>query len=227
MRTVAKLFFLTCAVLVLSAQVSPAGVDASQQRLQEVSITKFEDAGFWFGSMPLDMGLITTRRFEGAPLDKEPIEAEQNANIRETDRFVLGAKVQFFARGYSYFLLTPARPLPVEGITKTLSVWVVGRNINHRLVVLISDNFGNRAEIIMGKLNFSGWRQMTVAIPPNIKQRDYRYGNRQGIKIEGFRIDCDPLEASGTYYIYFDDMRAVTDLFSEEIRDEDDIQDNW
>jgi hypothetical protein len=48
-----------------------------------------------------------------------------------------------------------------------------------------------------------------------------------GIKVVGFRIDCDPMEAQGAYYVYFDDLRAVTDLFAENNRDEDDMSDGW
>ncbi|MDR0706482.1 MAG: flagellar filament protein FlaA, partial [Treponema sp.] len=31
----------------------------------------------------------------------------------------------------------------------------------------------------------------------------------------------------GTYYLYLDDLRAVTDLFLEDNRDSDDIADGW
>jgi hypothetical protein len=48
-----------------------------------------------------------------------------------------------------------------------------------------------------------------------------------GIKIRGFRIDVDPMEALGSYYVYLDDLRAVTDLFAEDNRDEDDMDDSW
>ena len=30
-----------------------------------------------------------------------------------------------------------------------------------------------------------------------------------------------------TYYVYFDDMRAITDLYAMQNRDEDDMDDNW
>jgi hypothetical protein len=48
-----------------------------------------------------------------------------------------------------------------------------------------------------------------------------------GIRVTGFRINCDPMEAQGSYYIYFDDLRAVTDLFAENDRDPDDMNDAW
>jgi hypothetical protein len=86
----------------------------------------------------------------------------------------------------------------------------------------------------VGKLNFQGWKKLTVAVPPQaedgrhgIIQRNYNYNNQMGLKIIGFRIDCDPMEAYGSYYIYFDDLRAVTDLFAEDNRDPDDMVDAW
>lgn len=205
------------------------GIDSAQQKLKEVSVTKYEDAGFWQVAMPLDYGLITHKRMPGGPLDKEPIPEEEEIGIAqsEVDRFVLGVKVEYFKRGFHEFLITPARPLAIEGITKTVSVWVVGRNNKHELKLMIQDYFGNHAEVTMGSLNFTGWKKMTVAIPPHIIQRDYHHANRMGIMIEGFKIVCDPVDTYGDYYIYFDDMRAVTDLYSEESRDVDDMQDSW
>jgi hypothetical protein len=48
-----------------------------------------------------------------------------------------------------------------------------------------------------------------------------------GLKVLGFKIECDPMEAYGSYYVYFDDLRAVTDLFAEDNRDVDDMVDSW
>ncbi|MCX7656982.1 MAG: flagellar filament outer layer protein FlaA, partial [Treponemataceae bacterium] len=130
--------------------------------------------------------------------------------------------------------IRPLRPIPIEGITKTISVWVVGRNYNHVLKVVLQDFFGREYELYMGRLNFQGWKKLTVAIPPQspdgksgIVQRDYHYNSKMGLKIIGFKVECDPMEAYGSYYIYFDDLRAVTDLFAEENRDPDDMVDTW
>jgi hypothetical protein len=203
------------------------GVDSAQQKLREVSVSKFEDAGFWYSAMSMDDGIATLRRFQGSPQDKEPIPGEEEAKIEEKDAYVLGLKIQYFSRGPKVFAIFPVRPLPVEGVCKTISVWVVGRNFNHVLKVILEDQFGNNAEITMGKLNFSGWKKLTVAVPPSLKQRDYHFSNKLGIKVKGFKVETDPAESYGTYYIYFDDMRAVTDLFAEEDRDVDDMVDSW
>jgi hypothetical protein len=126
------------------------------------------------------------------------------------------------------------RPIPIEGITKTISVWVVGRNYNHKMKIILQDFFGNRFELPLGTLNFQGWKKLSVAIPPQnpdgasgIVQRNYHYNSHMGIKILGFKIECDPMEAYGSYYVYLDDLRAVTDLFAEDNRDPDDMNDAW
>ncbi|MDR0690254.1 MAG: flagellar filament outer layer protein FlaA [Spirochaetaceae bacterium] len=208
------------------------GVDAAQQQLKEVSIDKFEHDGYWRSSMSTDEGFVMSRLFSGAPQDKVPLEEEEGFNI--PDRYVLGTKVDFLRRGHASITISPIRPIPIEGITKTISIWVVGRNYNHELKILLQDFFGRPFELHLGKLNFQGWKKLTVAIPPQapdgingIVQRNYHYNNQLGVKIIGFRIDCDLMETYGTYYVYFDDLRAVTDLFAENNRDTDDMADAW
>ena len=208
------------------------GIDTAQQNLKEVSVDRFEREGFWVSKMSGDTGYINSRLFIGGPLAKEPIPDEVGMNIQ--DSHVLGARIDFLRRGHTSFTVYPVRPIPIEGITKTVSVWVAGRNYNHRLVLLIEDFFGRPFELFMGTLNFQGWRQLTVAVPPQardgingIVQRDYHYNSNMGIKITGLRVDVDPFQAQGSYYIYFDDLRAVTDLFAENDRDPDDMLDLW
>lgn len=209
------------------------GIEAAQQKLREVSVDKFETDGFWTAVMSGDDGYATARLFESnGAKDKQPIEAEKDLNI--VDKYVLGTRIDFLRRGNTEFYIMAARPIPIEGITKTISVWTVGRNYNHVLKIIVQDFFGNRFELFMGKLNFQGWKKLTVAIPPQnpdgfggIVQRNYHYNNYMGLKVVGFKIECDPMEAFGSYYIYFDDLRAVTDLFAEENRDEDDMDDTW
>jgi hypothetical protein len=208
------------------------GIDSAQQQLKEVSVDKFEHDGFWYSTMSGDEGYTHSRLFAGGPDGKVPIPDEEGMDI--PDQYVLGVRVDYLRRGHNAFWVRPIRPIPIEGITKTVSVWVIGRNFNHDLVLLIQDFFGRSYEIYMGKLNFQGWKKMTVAIPPQsgdgvngVTQRSYHYNNRMGIKIMGFRIDCELAETYGNYYVYFDDLRAVTDLFAENNRDPDDMADGW
>ena len=238
-RLIIVALLLVIAVFMVYAQnevggVDPfmLGLDSAQQMLKEVSVDKFEKEGFWVASMSTDEGYTAARLFRGSPAGKEPIPDEEGLDI--PDDHVLGVRVDFLRRGYNTFFVRPIRPIHIEGITKTVSVWVAGRNFNHELTLLIQDFFGRNYEIYMGRLNFQGWKRMTVAIPPQsadgvngVIQRSYHFNNQMGIKIMGFRINCDPMQAYGSYYVYFDDLRAVTDLFAEHNRDADDMVDGW
>lgn len=220
------------------------GVSTAQMALREISLSKFEDDAFWIGNIPRDVGFITLRRFEGGPVAKRPIEnspippiggaTEQNpgfeespVTINEPDIYVLGVKVTHLRRAVTYYSIRPIRPIPIPGVAKVLSMWVVGRNLRHRIFIHVRDYFGNRARIYMGMLTHSGWEELKATIPPNIRQVNPRYNNKQGILIDEIVIEPDPVETYGNYYVYFDDLRVVTDLFPEANRDPDDMADNW
>lgn len=226
------------AVVVGAPDPNRIGVDTAQQKLKEVSIDKFEASGFWSVFMASDDGFIQGRLFEGSPAGKanEPPLDERYVGIdpKTADKYVFGVRADFFRRGFNEVYIMAERPVPVEGVTKTISLWVVGRNYNHKLKVIILDFFNNRFELPLGTLNFQGWKKLSVAIPPQsadgssgIVQRNFHYNSHMGIKILGFKIECDPMEAFGSYYIYLDDLRAVTDLFAEDDRDSDDMPDTW
>ncbi|NNM54790.1 MAG: flagellar filament protein FlaA [Spirochaetales bacterium] len=208
---------------VSAPQPAEIGINSAQQDLREVSVDKFEDDGFWQAKMPRDDGLIFLRRFEGAPAERKPIPGD----VKESDKYVLGVKVEFLHRAVTNAEIIPIRPIPIPGITKTVSIWVVGRNVNNQLYLIVTDHFGNLAKIYMGSLAFTGWKKLTAAIPPNIRQADPRYNDRQGITVQELQIEFDPSQTYGTYYIYFDDLTAVVDLFAENNRDPDDMSDAW
>ncbi|MDR1231930.1 MAG: flagellar filament outer layer protein FlaA [Spirochaetaceae bacterium] len=207
------------------------GVDNTD--IKEISVDKFELDGTWSASVSSDIGFVSSRLFPGGPTTgKTPIADEADLNIPDVS--VLGMRVDFLRRGDASIFIYPQRPIAIEGIAKTVSVWVAGRNYNHTLVLLIQDFYGRNFELEMGKLNFQGWKKLTVAVPPQpdhgrqgIVQRNLHYPDYSGIRIAGFRVDVDPMEAYGTYFLYLDDLRAQTDLFAENTREPDDPEDSW
>ena len=210
---------------------SNIGNDSARQALREVSVERFEREGSWNVHISPDYGVISGRLFDGSPAAKEELNDPNNKQAEDTK--VLGVKVEFFRRGKNEFYITSARPIPIEGVTKTVSVWACGRNMGHQLWLLVQDYNGNNFEIWMGSLEFSGWKKITAAIPPSpdgehgIVQQSVYHGDKPGLRMVGFRVDCNPMEARGSFYMYLDDMRAVTDLYDLENRDEDDMMDNW
>ena len=208
------------------------GNDSARQALREVGVDRFEREGLWNTHISSDYGTIIGRLFDSkGPSAKEPLDDTRAVDLK--DDKVLGVKVEFFRRGINSFYVKSIRPIPIEGVTKTVSVWVAGRNIDHNLYLLVQDYNGNNFELWMGTLCHSGWKKLSVAIPPTldgekgIVQQSAYHGDKPGLRIVGFRIDCNPDKAIGAYYVYFDDLRAVTDLYDMENRDEDDMMDNW
>ncbi len=205
------------------------GNDSAMQALREVSLDKFERDGSWFVHMSPDYGVISARNFKGSPAMKEPLKGEEEVE----DTQVLGVKVEFFRRGVNSFYVNAQRPIAIEGVAKTVSVWVCGRNQGHDMFLLVEDYFGRNYELYMGNLGFSGWKKLTCVVPPSpdsehgIVQRSAYYGNKPGLRIIGFRVDCNPMLARGTYYMYLDDLRCVTDLYDLENQDIDDMSDAW
>ncbi|MBE6351447.1 MAG: flagellar filament protein FlaA [Treponema bryantii] len=207
------------------------GADSAMMSLREVSVDKFEREGSWNVHMSPDNGVVAARLFKGAPAMKEPLPEDEGKEDLDTQ--VLGVRVDFFRRGVNSFNIMAGRPMPVEGTVKTVSMWVCGRNQSHDMYLLIQDYFGRNYEVYMGNLGFSGWKKLTAVIMPSpdgehgIVQSSAYYGDKPGFKILGFRVDCNPMQAKGSYYLYLDDLRAVTDLYDLENRDEDDMLDNW
>ncbi len=226
---------LSCAAFAQTSMAAPdaseIGNDSARQGLREVSVDRMEREGSWNVHISSDVGLITGRLFDGNPLAKEAL--DNGDGVEAEDSKVFGAKVEFFRRGVNSFYITAARPIPVEGVVKTVSLWVCGRNIAHDLWLLVQDYNGNDFELYIGNLEFAGWKKMTVAIPPStdgvhgIIQQSIYWGDKPGLRIKGFRVDCSPMDAQGSYYIYLDDIRAVTDLYDMENKSEDDMVDNW
>jgi len=235
-RSVIIVLIISLAAVGLFAQADDRNADQlgvldDWAKYKEVSVEKFEYEGAWKVTMSSDEGYTTARLFKGGPAGKEPIEDEKNLSI--PDDYVLGVRVDFLRRGTNSFYIYSQRPIHVEGITQGVSVWVAGRNFRHTLHLLLEDAFGRNFEIRMGSLNFPGWKKLTVRIPQSrdgvsgIVQQNFHYPSIMGIKILGFRIDCEPIEAYGSYYVYFDDLRAYTDLSDEENRAKDDPIDMW
>ena len=115
---------------------SNIGNDSARQALREVSVDRFEREGAWNVRISPDFGVISGRLFEGSPAGKEELKDTDNTEMEDSK--VLGVKVEFFKRGVNSFYITCARPIPIEGITKTVSVWVCGRNMAHQLWLLVS-----------------------------------------------------------------------------------------
>jgi hypothetical protein len=199
------------------------GIETAGKLLADIPITHFEDADTWNSVMPIDQGIIVNMKRRGRPLEIPDVDPNDGT---END-YVLGVRVAYTQRGYAFFMLRPSRPIKVPGITKAVTAWVCGRSFQHRLYAHVLDYEGNEMIIDMGLLDFVGWQKISIPIPASIKQHNYHDTDWRGISFAGFSVATDPADSYGVYYLYIDELRAVTDIYSEEHRDEDDMEDGW
>jgi len=205
--------------------------DSAESAIREVSIDKYERDGSWNVHISPDAGVISGRLMEGGPSAKETLKEDEGKEDQDTH--VLAVKAEFYRRGINSIYITAVRPIPIEGITKTVSVWVAGRNKSHDIFLLVQDLNGHNFELYLGNLAFNGWKKLSVAVPVSedgehgIVQSSAFTGQGPGLRIIGYRIDCNPMQARGKYYVYFDDLRVYTDLYDLENKDQDDMVDNW
>jgi hypothetical protein len=220
--------------LSFSQSSDPDSVSSANSQIVEIRLSGFEDASFWKVAMPIDQGVISKMSKKGYPRDlsgDDSIIAKRDKKYDIPRNYardkVLGIKVEYITRGYNWFTLKPVKPIMVEGVCQSLSVWVAGRNYKHWLRAIIQNFYGEDMLVYVDRLNFIGWKELMVSIPETVVQRDFHFVDKIGIKFNGFVVECDPMETFGVYYIYFDEMRAMTDVFNEKTRDIDDMHDDW
>jgi hypothetical protein len=238
LRILIPLLIIFCLTFSINTQddKSDTALTANSQ-ITELRLSGFEDASFWQVSMPRDQGIIVRQSRPGGASDVKDENALNSIKKRDEEygipqgypkEKVLGVKVIYISRGHNWFAIRPAKPLVVEGKCTHLSVFIAGRNYKHVLKIFILDYFGREQVIYVDKLNFVGWKELVAPIPERIVQSDYHYAIKQGIKFNGFLIECAPLETYGIYYMYFDELRAKTDIFNEKTEDNAfDISDDW
>ena len=186
--------------------------------VEVVVIDDFEDAGIWEGDMPRDHGIIRVMRREGSP--KEINDAGS--------QYVLGAKISFFKTGFAWASISPPREKLINGLTRKLKLWTLGRGFNHELKAVIRDVVGQLHVISFGRLDYYGWKEMEtlmISDSDNVKQSKRSFSGRDGIHLNSIVVDCAMDRTTGHYYIYFDNLRAEVEPF--EPLDEDDMRDDW
>ena len=186
--------------------------------VQTVLVEDFETAGEWSAFMPRDFGITYAMRREGGPRDL----------ISDRNKYVLGVKVEFMKRDWGWATINPAKPIKIKGITKTVSLWVVGRNYKHSLSLVLKDYLDRLRLIKSERLIWIGWKQLNINIPDIIDQENYKISEDRGITFIGFRLDFEPDDILGRpFYTYLDYMTADVDLFSETKQNPDDMVDFW
>jgi hypothetical protein len=162
---------------------------------------------------------IPAYNFDVAGDDGEVTAADrENPNFTDQSRFEDG-----------YGVLKNVGPI------KSFSVQVYGLNFPHSLSIVYEDDLGEQKTVLMGYLNFDGWRRLTWENPAyiqDIRARTMRLYplyplNSSYIKFVGFLVKRDAANAGGDFVSYFRDIEVIYDRAVQDTNPDIDDEATW
>lgn len=157
--------------------------------------------------------------FDGMPNSIRVTQTDPNGKYK-----YLGMEVKFDRKGDNWVDIVPTKKgsdgkvvpfeIPFKGHISRLDMWVWGANYAYEMDLLVRDCNGRVHELSMGLVNFEGWQNMSVNIPSNIQQATSYLNGVQQMSLVCLRIRTRPTERVDSFYIFFDQFKALTDTFS-------------
>jgi hypothetical protein len=121
------------------------------------------------------------------------------------------------------------------GVLKQVGINVYGLNFPHTMSVILQDENNRQQEIMMGVLQFDGWRRLIWDNPnyiADVRDRELRtyplYPQSQPLmKLVGFRVYRDASHAGGDFITYIRDVSVVFDEARLELEESISHDDLW
>lgn len=145
--------------------------------------------------------------------------------IDHKNDYVLGVKSYFLDRGFDRVEVFPPNEYIVRGKAREIKVWVLGRKFRHTLYVKLRDFRGHIHKIKIGRLDFWGWKELSVIIPGWLPQSTSYAVLDKNLHFVSFFVESDKYEIPGSFYFYLDQFRVITDL--SEFTGDETIKDTW
>jgi hypothetical protein len=163
-----------------------------------------------------------------------------NRNNDQTLRS-LGIRGQFDRQGYNWIDLYPVLAddsdenpyeIPIPGRVANFDMCVWGANFRYYIEIYVRDYRGVVHAVRLGDISYAGWRNLRVNIPTNIRQSRRTLPSYAGLTFVKFRIWTYPDERVGDFYIYFKQLKILTDTFEalfdgNELADPDYVDSLW
>lgn len=115
----------------------------------------------------------------------------------EGKKQALGIKTYFKVPGIYALRIAAPKPITLGPGARMLGFWVQGENRPHRVLAVLESG-GKEQKLPADKLNFMGWKQVWVILPPG-----------ESFRFVGWELEWDPLVLGvETQYVYFDDLQV-------------------
>ena len=172
----------------------------SDQVYREITVEDFENVQY--NEKNVEIRVTKDQKASAAIRDQYP------APIRNSKKY-LGVKVHGASGDWTSII--PPKELSIADHCQSISVWVYGKNFSGELLVLLKSADGQVKRFSFGKLNFLGWRKLTVLIPKDFPQEDKFLAQPKNISIVKFQYNpgrTGRLTESDWDYFYLDDITA-------------------
>ena len=146
-------------------------------------------------------------------------------NWENKDLRCMGVEGKFNRKGFNYIELIPVSqdnegnmvsdPIKIPGRAQYLDIWVWGSNYDYYLEAHIIDYLGIDHVLPLGSLQYDGWRNLSVTIPTAIPQKDIHLPKYKNIELTKLVLWTQPVEDVNGFYVYFDHIKVLTDLYQE------------
>ena len=172
-------------------------------------------------------------------------QALYGTNRNNLDIRSLGIWGKFDRRGYNWIDVYPVIPgsgseseppapfeIPIPGRVQSIDMWVWGSNFNYYIEAYFRDYQGVVHSVPLGNMGYTGWRNLRARIPNHIPQSRRTQPNFAGLQFIKFRIWTTPLERVDNFYIYFNQMKILTDIHEtlfdgNDLIDPDKVREIW
>jgi hypothetical protein len=243
---VMMLFFGSGTINLKAQQDKDTGKTETQEKKQKQDglvvdwVNDFEDCEDWRATATCPLGDTKTRKIPGKPRpvndqgqavneDGQPgdfkNEVTDENGISHKNEYVLGIKTYFMDRGFDRVEAFPPNEYIIRGKAREMKFWALGRKFRHTMYIKLRDYKGHIHKLKVGRLDFWGWKEMSVIIPGWLPQSASYALLDKNLHFVSFFVECDNYEVPGTFYTYIDQFRVVTDL--SEFSGDETIKDTW
>jgi len=203
--------------------------------LQMEVLDNFEESEDWKAKSTCPIGETKTlkmvQRGEIVQIDDENARPPQEEsysveNNPERPNHILGVKTYFNERGFDRVEVSPPHEYVIKGKARQFSIWVLGRKFRHSAFLKVRDYRGKTHNLPLGRLDYFGWRKLTVTVPGWLPQSTRYSLMDKNLHFVSLFVTSDVHEVPGEYYFYVDGLKVMVDK-SEQNYPGSEIKDNW
>ena len=203
--------------------------------LELITLEDFEEAEDWKAKATSPLGTTKTLKLvQRGPIvsadnAREEMTNQRNVNEKQFENnpnHIMGVKTHFEDRGFDRVEITPPHEFIIKGKARQFSIWVLGRKYRHTLNIKLRDYRGKLHLLRLGRLDFFGWRKLTVTIPGWLPQSSRYSMLDKNLHFVSLFVTSDVHEVPGTFYFYVDQLNVLVDKSEAEYPGSE-VKDNW